>query len=235
MLFYNDEYRKVFLEDADDNQDDNANTGNDQQDEQDADAEANAPDEGGGDEGGDNPEDFDMPDEGGGEGGDEGGEGEEGGEEGDGMGGDEGGDDMGGDAGSTDDPLKNIESEIFANMSSEQLAIRNKELKNRYMEMYDNIQSIMDRLNEIHKTNNIIRPITFISKKLDQTATMIADYLTYTFDTLGYVENEINFNKFYSILVGVDNMFRQIVVNNKMDKPKPNERDIDGDDIPVGV
>lgn len=234
MLFYYgefspDEYKGTFiLEDADENKEDNPNdnedAGNENQDQNQDNPPAN---EGGGDEGGD-PGDFDMPDE-------------EGGNEEDEEGGEEGGDDIGGedtgDMGDTggNDPVKDIESEIFANMSSEQLAIKNKELKNRFLTMYNDIQNIMDRLNEIPKTVEIIRPLAFIFRKLDYTADMIVDYVTDTYDTLGYVENEINYNKFYSILIGIDNMFQEVIKKNKMDKPKPKPKDISTDDIPVGV
>ena len=234
MIFYTPlediESKKYLLEDADDNtEDNNEDQGNNNNDE------GGGNDDGGDEGGGDNPEDFDMPNEGGGgeDGGEEGEEGEGGDEEGgeDDMGGDEGGgEDMGNEG---DDPLKNIESEIFANMSSEQLAIKNKELKTRFYNMYTYIQDIMDRLNDVPKTIAIIKPLSFISRKLDYTANMIVDYITNTFDTLGYIENEINYNKYYSILVGIDNLFKEIIINNKMDDPKP--KDIRTEDIPVGV
>lgn len=159
----------------------------------------------------DDPDDFgDM--------GDDMGEGGEGGEEGD-MGGDDMGGDMGDDS-SGSDPIKDAEKEIFSSLSPEQMAIKTKELKTRYVKMYDYMQNMIDRINDVPKTSNILKTINFVAKKLDDTAELISDYMESTFDANSYVENEINYNKFYAILAGLEIVLSKIVEEHDLTKKK---------------
>lgn len=116
--------------------------------------------------------------------------------------------DMGG--GSEEDEVKSLEKEIFDSLSDGQIAIKQKELKNRFLTMYDNLSQFIERLNDIPKSADIIKPLEFVSNKLDSTSQMLDDYINYTYDTLSYVENEINYNKFIGIIKGLDDILAKI-------------------------
>lgn len=189
---------------------------------------------GGGDTGGDTPpEGGDMGGEGtpptdytgaeGGEGGDAGGGGE-GGEGGGGGEGGEGGGDTGGDtapSGDTggymsggssggDDELKSLQDDLFDSLTDEQIAIKDKELKNNFISLYDTIEVTCNRVNDISKSTSMIKPLEFIAEKLNDLSDQVSDYLTYTYKTKTYPENMIMFNLFMHSLSAINDMLSSI-------------------------
>ena len=190
----------------------------------DAGGEGTAPAEGGdpGTEGGDTgPTDYTGGDTGGGEGapaegepaeGEGGGDpgatgGAEGGVEGDP--GTEGGNDAGGDPGADDtgdddtgssdsddynQQIQNLDKDLYADLSEPQMDIRNKELKRNFASLYDMINDIVERINDISKDSESVKPLEFVTIKLGDLADRVSDYLVYTYSTKSYTENEINYN-----------------------------------------
>ena len=167
------------------------------------------------DAGGDDPDSDDAGDDPGADDGDTGMD--------DDMGNEDGDDNMDGDddyssdddTSSNDDPVKDLQRDIFSNLTDSQMAIKDKELRMRFYNMYESIDSFIERINEIPKASNIIKSVEFVSIKLDELSTMINDYITYTYDTLTYVENEINYNKFFTILSGISIIIKDIGENTK--------------------
>lgn len=142
--------------------------------------------------------------------------GDGGGDTGDGDTDDGGGDDNSDDynsddsGGDSDNPIKDLEKEIFDQLSPEQMGIKVKELKRRYLLLYDNIGNISDRINDIPKQSDTSKTISFITHKLDDTAILVSDYVNYTFDTKTYVENEINYRKFFAIVSAINSMLAEL-------------------------
>ena len=141
--------------------------------------------------------------------------GDGGGDTGDGTddgGGDDSSDDYNSDdsGGDSDNPIKDLEKEIFDQLSPEQMGIKVKELKRRYLLLYDNIGNISDRINDIPKQSDTSKTISFITHKLDDTAILVSDYVNYTFDTKTYVENEINYRKFFAIVSAINSMLAEL-------------------------
>lgn len=126
-------------------------------------------------------------------------------DEGDDMGDDDG--DTGGydddDTGGDDNPIADLQKDIFSSLSDAQMAIKDKELRNRFFNMYDSIDNVIDRINDIPKNHDNMAPIEFISKKLQELSDILSDYIGSTYDTLSYIENEVNYNKFFAILAGI--------------------------------
>ena len=116
-------------------------------------------------------------------------------------------DDSGGDS---DNPIKDLEKEIFDQLSPEHMGIKVKEVKRRYLLLYDNIGNISDRINDIPKQSDTSKTISFITHKLDDTAILVSDYVNYTFDTKTYVENEINYRKFFAIVSAINSMLAEL-------------------------
>ena len=123
---------------------------------------------------------------------------------GDGDGDSEGGDDTpdagdGGDMGSGDggsgnpDDIKGLENEIFADLSDEQKAIRTKELKDRFVELYNLTLAFKEKVDYVKKTSDNMQVITRVSKTLDKLSDMIAHYIHKTFNTKSYIENKSDF------------------------------------------
>lgn len=179
------------------------------------------PDEGDTNMGGEGaPEDYTG---GGGEGGDpgaaEGGEGapaEGGGDPGAGggdpgaEGGDDTGGDMGGDTGGGDDEVEDLEKDVFGDLTDQQMDIKNKELKTNFINLYDAISDIEERINDISKDADMIKPLEFVSNKLADLAQQVSDYLSYTYLTKSYTENTVMYRLFLNVLNQINDILTTI-------------------------
>lgn len=166
------------------------------------------------------------------DGGDEGGEdggGDTGGDEGGGNdeSSDAGGDDMGGtdDAGNDDDygsddsgsdsngydqQIQDLEKDIYADLNEPQMDIRNKELKNNFINLYNMINDIIERINDISKDTASLRPLEFVTSKLNTLSDTVSDYLSYTFVTKSYTENDINYRIFLAAIEDINKVLSTI-------------------------
>ena len=171
---------------------------------------------GGGDVGAD-------PNAGGGEGGDPAAGGAEGGDPGAEGGGDPGADaggaddDMGGDdnTGSSDSDdynqqIQDLDKDLYADLSEPQMDIRNKELKRNFASLYDMIQDIIERINDISKDTASVKPLEFVTNKLNDLADRVSDYLVYTYQTKSYTENEVNYNVFLVAVNQINDIIAKI-------------------------
>ena len=170
-------------------------------------------------------------DAGGGEGGDPGAGGDPaaGGAEGGGDPGAEGGDDAGGDMGGDDDAgsddmgddsgssgdgydqqIQDLDKDLYADLTEPQMDIRNKELKRNFASLYDMIQDIIERINDISKDTASVKPLEFVSTKLNDLADNVSDYLVYTYSTKSYTENEINYNLFLAAVHQINDVIAKI-------------------------
>lgn len=157
-------------------------------------------DQGSGDEGGD-PEDFTGGD--GGEGGDTGDGGEGGGDDG-------GSADAGGDGSVQADDNRGMESEIFKDLTQDQIDIKHQELKTNFGKIYDTTSSLIDRLNDIPTNDTYMASINFVSNQLADLRQMVTDYMNNVYSTKSYMENSINYNKFLMTLKGINDILEEI-------------------------
>lgn len=125
----------------------------------------------------------------------EGGEGAEGT-----VGGDEGGEgepgadgevDASTDAGSAiANDLKSMEDEIFADLTDQQKDIRDNELRQNYISLYDTIDEAEKRINNIVKDEHTGRVLEFITRKMNELKELVHHNLTKVFNTRTYIENQ---------------------------------------------
>lgn len=108
------------------------------------------------------------------------------------------------------DALKAQEEEMYSNLSSEQLDIKHRELKNRFLEMYDTTSEIIDRISSVSVDENNINTIEYISTNLSKMRTMLSDYIDGVYQTKSYIENSINYNRFLAVLGGINKMLEEI-------------------------
>ncbi len=140
------------------------------------------------------------------------------------YGGDEGGGDDGGEGAPPQadnepapiDDLKQQEEEMFNQLTPEQLDLKHKELKQQYVNMYDSLASIIDRISDVSAEEENIKTIEFISNKLSDLKDMILDYMTDVYKTKSYIENSINYNRFLAILNGINKILEEM--NSKKDE-----------------
>ena len=148
-----------------------------------------------------------MDDEGGGDdsGGEEGGDEstEDTGEEGDES------SEEGGEEGEEYD-LNKIEEELFSSLTPEQIAIKNHELKNQFIEVYSIIGSTLVRINDIPKSNDNINILKFITEKLLELREMIDYNITVAYSTRTYIENNIIYQQCIATLNAIADIIDNI-------------------------
>lgn len=109
-----------------------------------------------------------------------------------------------------DETIKQLEEEIFANLDTEDIAIKNKELKSNFLKLFDTTSSIIDRINNICRTEQNTAILNFSATKITELRTMILDYMTDVYSRKSYMENAIMFNQYLAVLSGIKQLLDQI-------------------------
>ena len=128
--------------------------------------------------------------------------------------GDDNTDDVSDDTGADQDKIKQIEDDLFKDLTPEQLAIKNMELKQRYLELYTVINDIIIRVNKIPKRSYNIKVLEFTGLKLVELRDLVQTYLTYTFNTKTYIENTINYQQYLATMSTINSLLREITPKN---------------------
>lgn len=133
--------------------------------------------------------------------------------------GEEGNNDSGSeDNGGDDDSEEKIENEdtkrdkeIFDSFSPQEQKLKISELNKLYLELYSNCNYIIDKINGIgtpyDELNLQIKKTLAVLYNLKQ---MVSDYITNLFSSKSYTENDINFNRYLSILNSVKGIIKDI-------------------------
>ena len=126
------------------------------------------------------------------------------------------------DDGSTDDnggtDLKSLEKTLFADLTPEQMSIKNSELMQNYIDLYETLNHIFDNINKIPKDYNNTRVLSFITDKILDLKDMVNSIITTTYGTKTYVENLTVYKQCLLILKQVDEMLKGLNTG----KPKEN-------------
>lgn len=146
----------------------------------------------------------------------------------DGMGdgsGDTGGEDTGDDLGGEDDEdsldsdssendphqrLKELEAEIFDQLSEPEKQMKINELKKLYGLLIDKADSLYKLTQEISKTDDTVKMIDYTLNTLMDLKTYMKDYVIDVFDNRTYLQNSVNFQKFLTIFDAVHSIFKEI-------------------------
>lgn len=123
------------------------------------------------------------------------------------------GGDMESDEGSTEvdkDSAKTKDIEIYDSLTPAEQALKVKELKQLYLDIYSKCDNIIDKYNslsaEYEDANAQFKRIIYILFDLKK---MIYSYLMNVFDSKSYYENDIQYNSYLVILNSVKNITNQ--------------------------
>lgn len=172
--------------------------------------------------------DYDLPDAG--EGDDDTGEGDAGNEE---DTGDEGG--LGDDVGGTDDliggngsggdgvsdevqipNLRDVQQKLFDQLTEEQQKIKIENLKSNYGELYTRCANILKLITDSNPGDeNTAKVFDYVQKTMTDLQTHVYYYITNTFDTKTYIENDSQFKQFLVILNTIKNILDEINIEKK--------------------
>mgnify|MGYP003299433408 CR=1 FL=1 len=114
------------------------------------------------------------------------------------------------------DDLKQQEEELYNSLSPEQLDIKHKELKTQFLNMYDTVMSIIERIGDASVREEDIGTIEYISTTLANLKDMLSDYMNSVYKTKSYIENSINYNRFLAVLNGINKILEEM--NSKNDE-----------------
>lgn len=107
------------------------------------------------------------------------------------------------------DDLKQQEEEMYG-LSTEKLELRHRELKRQYLEMYDTVINILDRIGSASVQEEDIGVIEYVSSTLSNLRTMITDYIDKAYPLNSYIENSVNYNRFLAVLQGVNKILEDM-------------------------
>ena len=107
--------------------------------------------------------------------------------------------------------LSDMEKNLFADLTPQQLAIKNNELLQNYIALYDAIGEIFDNVNKIPKTYDNTRPLTFIADQLVELKDMVNYIITTTYITRTYVENMTYYKQSLVILTQLNTMIKELI------------------------
>ena len=114
------------------------------------------------------------------------------------------------------DDIKKQEEELYNELTPEQLDIKHKELKTQYLNMYDSIISIIDRLGDVNVAEENIGIVEYVSNTLANLKEMLSDYVNDVYKTKSYIENSINYNRFLVVLNAINKILEEM--NSKNNK-----------------
>lgn len=108
------------------------------------------------------------------------------------------------------DSLKAKDGKLFEDLEPAEQELKLKELKEQYINLYQTCDSIIDKINSLSKDYEEINDqLKRVVNILFTTKKMIADYLLHIFDSKSYIENDVQYNNYLSILNSVKNIIKE--------------------------
>ena len=140
-------------------------------------------------------------------------------------------DEEGSDEGQEEYDINKIEEELFSSLTPEQIAIKNHELKNQFIELYSIIGSTLVRINDISKTNENINVLKFITEKLLELREMIDFNITTAYQTRTYIENNIIYQQCIATLNAIGDIIDNIPKLNDIKVSDEEETESQGEPV----
>ena len=135
----------------------------------------------------------------------------------------EGDDNPKSDEGTSYNKLKAIEDELFADLTQDQILIKNNELKKQFIDLYEVIGSCLIRIKNTDKTEDTAKILKFINEKLLEVRDLVDYNITTAFDTRTYIENSAILQEFIKTLNDISSMIDAL--NKKPKEDKKSDKD----------
>ena len=118
--------------------------------------------------------------------------------------------------GGDDNGIKTLEDGLFEDLTDEQKAIRNRELKEKFINLYVLANSFKVKIDNISKNPDNLDIIVRANRALDRLIETINFYITKTYDTKTYIENKSDFYYCLWILDRIEKLISSLIP----DEPK---------------
>ena len=108
--------------------------------------------------------------------------------------------------------IAQIEKDLFEKLTPEQKEIKIKTLKQNYVDLYNKCDEILEMINNSNPSGEEEAQLfDFIQKTIVELQDNCHDYLTYTFDTKGYLDNDAQFKQYLTILNSIKKILGEFV------------------------
>ena len=116
--------------------------------------------------------------------------------------------------------LQNMQNDAFSNLSPEQMKIKIANIKQSFIDLYNDVVDVLERLGTVNKSSDNLESINFSTMTLNELKTMLNDHLVSSFDTKSLVENQIVLQRFLAIYAMVVKILEKVSSkkNNSDDK-----------------
>lgn len=106
--------------------------------------------------------------------------------------------------------LKELEADIFDQLSDSEKEIKKNELKKLFINLIEKSDNIIDLLQEIPKTDETIRVLDYVNNTLSDLKTYLNDYVANMYDNRTYIQNTVNFQKYLAIFDSVKAILEEV-------------------------
>lgn len=115
-------------------------------------------------------------------------------------------------------------TDIFSSLTAEEQQIKIKELKNLYTNLYSSCDDILERLNNLDINEDNLETISKISTTLYDIKVYISDYMTLIFPKKSYIENDVVFVRFLSIIKSITEILNDVSKKYNRENEEDNKK-----------
>ena len=115
----------------------------------------------------------------------------------------------GGTATSTEEPVP-ANKDILTTLTAEEQAIKIKEQKKQFNDMYIYIDDLIDKIGDIELDEDNTEVIERVSKRLYNLREYLNEYITTIFATKDYISNDIFYRRFLQVIYSIDTIMQDL-------------------------
>jgi hypothetical protein len=109
-----------------------------------------------------------------------------------------------------EEPVK-ANTDIFSSLSGEEQQIKIKELKNLFNDLYTSTDDLLSKINEIDPDQDSLDILTRVTSMMYYTRQYMRDYINNIFKSKSYIENDVAFNRFLTIINSISGIIEDLV------------------------
>jgi hypothetical protein len=96
-------------------------------------------------------------------------------------------------------------------LSGEEQQIKIKELKNLFNDLYTSTDDLLSKINEIDPDQDSLDILTRVTSMMYYTRQYMRDYINNIFKSKSYIENDVVFNRFLTIINSISGIIEDLV------------------------
>lgn len=102
--------------------------------------------------------------------------------------------------------IQNLQKSVFSNLTDEQIRLRTNNIKQSFIDLYNDVLDLSERLILVNKSADNIDAINYVNRSLSDLKEMLKDAVTDSFNSKSLVENQMILQRFlavYSMLIHI--------------------------------